>query len=606
MRRYNDDIILTVMNSKPIDLDSIHSPADIRSMSIDELTQLAAEMRTALMRKLSARGGHVGPNLGMVEAIIALHYVFDTPTDKIVFDVSHQTYPHKMLTGRMQAFTDPAHYGDVTGFTAPEESPEYDLFSIGHTSTSLALASGIAKARDIRGGHENVVAVIGDASLGGGEAFEGLNYGSTLGTNFIVVVNDNDMSIAENHGGIYADLRLLRNSNGTAEPNLFRSFGYGYRYVHYGNNLRSLIEAFRAVKDIDHPVVVHINTMKGLGLPVAEADKEKFHYNGPFDLKTGASLHEAPAGEQAEDYTDVFANHILDRMATNPLITVLTAGTPGAVGFPPERRREAGRRFIDVGIAEQMAVGMTAGLAKEGVRPVFAVVSTFLQRAYDQLSQDVAINGQPAVFEVFHTGVFGMNDETHLGFFDIAMISNIPGINFLAPTCRQEFLAMTDWAIKQTSQPVVVRVPGGAVVDDASCAIAEDYSKPSYSVTRQGKGIALIGAGNFYYRMAEAADILKEKGYEPTLINPRCLSALDTETLDSLRDYDIVITAEDGIVDGGFGQKVAAYLGEARTKVLALGLPKEFPNRYRADEMIKMCGLEPSQIADVAIAASAR
>ncbi len=593
------------MESKPIDLDSIHSPADIRSMSIEQLTQLAAEMRTALMRKLSAHGGHVGPNLGMVEAIIALHYVFDTPADKIVFDVSHQTYPHKMLTGRMQAFTDPAHYNDVTGYTAPLENPDYDLFSMGHTSSSLALASGLAKARDLRGGHENVVAVIGDASLGGGEAFEGLNYGATLGTNFIVVVNDNDMSIAENHGGIYADLRLLRNTNGTAEPNLFRSFGYSYRYVHYGNNLRSLIDAFKAVKDIDHPVVVHINTMKGLGLPVAEANKEKFHFSGPFDLKTGASLNEAPAGQQEEDYTDIFANHILDLMATNRDIAVLTAGTPGAVGFPPERRREAGRRFIDVGIAEQMAVGMTAGLAKAGIRPVFPVVSTFLQRAYDQLSQDVSINRQPAVFEIFHTGVFGMNDETHLGFFDIAMISNIPGINFLAPTCRQELIAMTDWAIRQTDQPVVVRVPGGDVVDDPSCPVADDYSKPVYSITRQGKDIALIGAGNFYYRMLEAADILKEKGYEPTVINPRCLSALDTDTLDKLRDYQIVITAEDGIVDGGFGQKVAAYLGEAPVKVLTLGLPKEFPNRYSAADLISKCGLEPAQIAQAAIAPTA-
>ncbi len=593
------------MTAPKVDLNTINSPADIRRMSIDELNVLAAEMRSALMHKLSAHGGHVGPNLGMIEATIALHYVFNTPVDKIVFDVSHQTYPHKMLTGRMQAFTDPAHYNDVTGFTNPEESPDYDLFSLGHTSTSLALASGLAKARDLVGGKENVVAVIGDASLGGGEAFEGLDYGATLGTNFIVVVNDNDMSIAENHGGIYADLRLLRNTNGTAEPNLFRAFGYGYRYVHYGNSIRHLIKAFQAVKDIHHPVVVHINTMKGLGLPVAEANKEKFHYTAPFDLKTGSSLRQSPAGKEEQDYTDIFANHILDRMKDNPAITVLTAGTPGAVGFPPSRRREAGARFIDVGIAEQMAVGMTSGLAKGGIRPVFAVVSTFLQRAYDQLSQDVAINGQPAVFEVFHTGVFGMNDETHLGFFDIAMISNIPGINFLAPTCRQEFLAMTDWAVRQTAQPVVVRVPGGPVVNNPACRLLADYSEPEYEVVEQGSKVALIGAGNFFYRMKEAAAILKEKGYTPTLINPRCLSALDTRTLDTLRDYDIVITAEDGIVDGGFGQKVAAYLGEAPAKVLTLGLPKKFMNRFRASDVIHQSGLEPQQIADAAEAAMA-
>ncbi|MDE6574471.1 MAG: 1-deoxy-D-xylulose-5-phosphate synthase, partial [Muribaculaceae bacterium] len=356
-----------------MDLDTIHSPKDIRSMNIEQLTALAGEMRAALMRRLSARGGHVGPNLGMMEAIIAMHYVFDTPKDKIVYDVSHQTYPHKMLTGRMKAFTDPAHYGDVTGYTNPAES-EYDLFSVGHTSTALALATGLAKARDLAGGDENVIAVVGDGSLGGGEALEGLNYGSTLGTNFIVVVNDNDMSIAENHGGLYADLRLLRNSNGTAEPNIFRAMGYAYRYVHYGNDLRSLIEMFRSVRNIAYPVVVHINTMKGMGLRVAESDKESFHYAGPFDLHTGAPLNTAPAGTAPQAYTDIFALHMLERMKKDPRTVVLNAGTPGAVGFYPERRREAGRRFVDVGIAEQMCTGMASGLAKGGMRPVMAVV----------------------------------------------------------------------------------------------------------------------------------------------------------------------------------------------------------------------------------------
>lgn len=580
-----------------VDLNSIHSPADIKRMSIDELTALAAEMRSALMHKLSAHGGHVGPNLGMVEATIALHYVFDAPKDRIVFDVSHQSYPHKMLTGRMQAYTDPAHYNDVTGFTDPKESPDYDLFSIGHTSTSLALASGIAKARDLQGGHENVVAVIGDGSLGGGEALEGLNYGATLGSNFIVVVNDNDMSIAENHGSLYADLRLLRNTNGEGTPNVFRAFGYSYRYVHYGNDLRRLIEMFESVKDIDHPVVVHINTMKGCGLPVAEANKEKFHFAGPFDLKSGASLTEYPAGEEPATYNDIFAKHMLDRMATDNKLVVMTAGTPGAIGFYPARRREAGRRFIDVGIAEQMAVGMSAGLAKEGMRPVFGVVSTFLQRAYDQLSQDVAINQMPSVFVIVYTGLYSMTDETHLGFFDIAMASNIPGIVFLTPTCRSEYLAMMDWAVNQTSVPVAVRTPGGPVVDDPAREILADYATPCYEIVRRGGRAALIGVGNFFYLMEKAADLLKSDGIDVTLINPRCVSALDTAALDTLRDYDIVITAEDGIVDGGFGQKVAAYLGESPVKVKCLGLPKEFLNEYDPATVAHECGLEPGLIA---------
>ncbi|MDE6484979.1 MAG: 1-deoxy-D-xylulose-5-phosphate synthase [Duncaniella sp.] len=586
-----------------MDLNEIKSPADIRKMSIPELKQLAAEMRAALLEKLSVHGGHVGPNLGMVEAVIALHYVFDTPDDKIVFDVSHQTYPHKMITGRMKAFTDPAHYDDVTGYTNPAES-EYDLYSLGHTSSAVALAAGLAKARDLQGGKENVVAVIGDGSLSGGVAFEGLDYGATLGTNFIVVVNDNQMSIAENHGGIYADLRLLRNSNGTAEPNLFRAMGYGYRYVHYGNDLASLIEMFRAVKDIDHPVVVHINTMKGMGLPVAETDKETYHYTGPFDLKTGAPLHEEAPQTQAETYDEVFARGMLRRMKENEKVVTITAGTPGVLGFDKERRREAGRQFIDVAIAEQSAVDLASGLAKGGMRPVAGFVSSFLQRAYDQFSQDIALNKQPATFVVFYGSMFGMNDETHLGFFDIALLSNIPGLLFLAPTCKEEFEAMLDWSVKQNTMPVVVRTPGAVAVSNPDIKLLDDYSQPEYEIVRQGKDIALIGAGLMYGFMAQAADILAKDGVNVTLINPRNLSTLDTATLDSLKDYRAVITAEDGIIDGGFGQKVASYLGEAPVKVINLGLPKEFLNRYNYTELQERCGLTPAQIARTALAAS--
>lgn len=582
-----------------IDLSEIKTPDDIRNMSIAELTQLAAEMRSALMNKLSVHGGHVGPNLGMVEAVIALHYVFDTPKDKIVFDVSHQTYPHKMITGRMRAFTDPAHYDDVTGYTNPDES-KYDLFSLGHTSSAVALAAGIAKARDLQGGTENVVAVIGDGSLSGGVAFEGLDYGATLGSNFIVIVNDNQMSIAENHGGIYADLRLLRNTNGTAEPNLFRSMGYAYRYVNYGNDLNSLIKMFRAVKDIDHPVVVHINTMKGMGLPVAEADKEQFHFCAPFDLKTGAPLHEQPAQSAPEDYSDLFAKFMLRRMQENSKVVAITAGTPGVLGFDKARRREAGRQFIDVGIAEQAAVDVASGLAKGGARPVAGFVSSFLQRAYDQFSQDIAINRQAATFVVFYGTMFGMNDETHLGFFDIALLSNIPSLLFLAPTCKEEFEAMLDWSIRQDKQPVVVRIPGTVAVSNPAVALLDDYSVPAYDIVRKGSEVALIGAGLMFGIMQQAADILAKEGIDVTLINPRNLSTLDTATLDSLKDYKMVITAEDGIIDGGYGQKVASYLGESPVKVLNLGLPKKFLNRYDYKQLQQECGLTPESIANTA------
>lgn len=590
------------MENNSIDLTEIKSPADIRKMSLPELTQLAAQLRATLVKKLSAHGGHVGPNLGMIEAVIALHYVFDTPDDKIVFDVSHQTYPHKMITGRIEAFTDPEHYDDVTGYTTPAES-SYDLFSLGHTSSAVALAAGIAKARDLQGGKENVVAVIGDGSLSGGIAFEGLDYGATLGSNFIVIVNDNQMSIAENHGGIYADLRLLRNTNGTAEPNLFRAMGYGYRYVNYGNDLKSLIEMFRSVKDIDHPVVVHINTMKGMGLPVAESNKEDFHFAGPFDPETGAPLHEENPADTPEDYSDLFAGKMLAMMKENENVVTITAGTPGVLGFDKARRKEAGRQFIDVGIAEQAAVDVASGLAKRGARPVVGLVSTFLQRAYDQFAQDIALNRQAATFVVFYGSMFGMNDETHLGFFDIALLSNIPNLLYLAPTCKEEFEAMLDWSVKQTEQAVVIRTPGSIATSNASIALLDDYSKHEYDIVRKGEKVALIGAGSMFTYMALAADMLAEQGIEATLINPRNLSVLDTATLDTLKGYDVVVTAEDGIIDGGYGQKVASYLGEAPVKVVNLGLPKQFFNRYDYSWLQKACGLTPQQIAQTVVSA---
>lgn len=576
-----------------IDLNTIKTPADIRTMNIDQLKALAAQIRKALIAKVSAHGGHVGPNLGMVEAVIALHYVFDTPTDEIVFDVSHQTYPHKMLTGRAAAFTDVAHYDDVTGYTNPRES-EYDLFSLGHTSSAVSLATGLAKARDMQGGRQNVVAVIGDGSLSGGIAFEGLDYGATLGTNFIVVVNDNQMSIAENHGGIYADLSMLRTTRGEGEPNLFRAMGYAYRYVHAGNDLGKLIEMFRSVKDIDHPVVVHINTFKGLGLKVAEQNKEQFHWSVPFDPETGEELVE----DTEENYTDIFANEMLAQMKSNPKVAVLTAGTPGAIGFSADRRAIAGKQFIDVGIAEQQAVDMASGMAKGGVRPVFGVVSTFLQRAYDQFSQDAALNRQPAVFNVVNGSMFGMNDETHLGFFDLGLLSNIPGLPVLTPTSKEEYLSMLRWAVEQTGTPVVVRQPGGSVFHNPEATLLSDYSKPSYEIVRQGSRFALIGVGTFLPVMLEAADRLAREGVGVTVINPRNVSTLDHQTLDALRDYDMVITAEDGIVDGGYGQKVASYLGESSVKVVNLGLPKEFMNRYNAGEVQRACGLTAEQIAE--------
>lgn len=576
-----------------IDLKSIHTPDDIKSLGLEGLTDLSAELRANLLKKLSAHGGHVGPNLGVVEATVALHYVFDAPKDRIVFDVSHQSYVHKMLTGRIEAFIDPAHYDDVTGYTCPRES-DYDLFEIGHTSTSIALAAGLAKSRDLEGGHENVVAFIGDASLGGGEALEALDFAPTLGSNFIIILNDNQMSIAENHGALYDHLAELRKTNGTAANNIFRSLGYQYIYVEEGNDLRALIHAFKSVRDTDHAVVVHINTMKGAGLPVAEADKEEFHYTAPFNLKTGAPL----VPDDSEDYGEIFARHLLFRMRDDKNVVTVTAGTPGAINFTPERREEAGRQFVDVGICEQAATALCAGLAKGGCRPVFGVMATFIQRAYDQLSHDIAINNLPAVIVDFAGGVWGIPDMTHLGFFDIPLISNIPGFVFLAPVSAEEYLSMLDWAIDQTEHPVLLRTPGGPVVHSDRPVDVDFFS---YDVVSQGEEIAIIGAGSFFGIASEAASLLRAKGLNPTLINPRILSQLDESCLDTLRGYRKVITLEDGILDGGFGQKVAAYLGDSPVKVVTLGLKKEFLDRYDAAEVLKANNLTPEQVASIAM-----
>ena len=576
-----------------IDLSSIHSPADIKGMNISQLKLLSEELRAALLQKLAAHGGHVGPNLGVVEATVALHYVFDAPKDEIVFDVSHQSYVHKMLTGRIGAFIDPSRYDEVTGFTSPSES-EYDLFEIGHTSTSISLATGLAKARDLKGGKQNVIAFIGDASLGGGMALEGLNYAPTLGSNFILIVNDNQMSIAENHGELYTHLAELRNTNGEAANNIFKALGYEYIYVKEGNDIDHLIRAFESVKDSDHAVVVHINTMKGQGLPVAESHKEEFHFTGPFDLKTGAPANSS----NSEDYGDIFATRMLDIIRENKNVTVLSAGTPSAFGFSEDRRKSAGKQFIDVGIAEQDCVTMTAGLAKGGVRPVMGVVSTFLQRAYDQLSHDVAINNLPAVFVDFYPGIYGMNDVTHLGIFDVAMVSNIPNIIMLSATNAEEYVGMINMAVNQTEHPLVIRTPGGRV-SHSDRPVNTDFFR--YAIVEQGKDVAIIAEGALLANALKAAEILKGRGLSPTVINPRILSSVDTECLDSLKGYRRVITIDDGIIDGGFGQKVAAYLSPKGVPVTCLGLKNEFHDRYNVKELMKANNLTPEQIAEIAL-----
>lgn len=575
-------------------LEHISGPADVKKLSLAEMTALCGEIRTALIEKLSRHGGHCGPNFGFVEATVALHYVFDSPKDKMVFDVSHQTYPHKMLTGRAEAFLDPAHYDDVSGYSNPHES-EHDHFTIGHTSTSVSLACGLAKARDLRGESGNVIAVIGDGSLSGGEALEALDYAAELDGNLIIIVNDNDRSIAENHGGIYGNLCLLRETGGKAECNLFRAMGLDYRFVADGNDLSAMIEALRAVKDAKKPVVLHIVTEKGKGFAPAEQHKEEWHWCMPFDRETGKPL----MSTEGESWESITTDFMLERMKRDPAVCMITSGTPTVLGFTEDKRRLAGRQFIDVGIAEENAVALASGIAAAGGKPVYGVYSTFIQRTYDQLSQDLCINNSPATIIVAWGSVYGMNDVTHLGLYDIPMMSNIPNLVYLAPTSREEYLAMLDWSIDQTDHPVAIRMPGGPLISTGE-AVKPDFSRLNeYQVAHRGAKVALLGLGSFFSLAQQAAALLKtQTGIDATVINPRFITGLDEKLLRELTaDHDVVVTLEDGQLDGGFGEKIARFYGAAAVKVLNFGLKKEFLDRYDLEQVLRDNHLTPEQIA---------
>ncbi|MDD7727614.1 MAG: 1-deoxy-D-xylulose-5-phosphate synthase [Bacteroidales bacterium] len=575
-------------------LEHIQSPADVKKLSLAEMNTLAEDIRTLLIEKLSRHGGHCGPNLGMVEATIALHYVFDSPRDKIVFDVSHQSYPHKMLTGRVTAFLSESHYDDVSGYSEPSES-EHDFFVIGHTSTSVSLAGGLAKGRDLRGETGNVIAVIGDGSLSGGEALEGLDWAAELNSNFIIVVNDNQMSIAENHGGLYENLAELRRSHGSCENNLFRAMGLDYVYVDKGNALSSLIEVFRKVKDTNHPVVVHINTLKGKGYAPAEEDKETWHWTMPFEISTGA-LKQKNIGE---DYNSLTAAHLLQRMKDDQTVCAITAGTPGIWGWTPARRQEAGKQFVDVGIAEEHAVALASGMAKAGGKPVFGVCSSFLQRAYDQVSQDLCINDNPATLLVLWGSLTSMTDVTHLCHFDIPLLSGIPNLVFLAPTNREEYLAMLDWSLAYDRHPVAIRVPVGEP-RSATRPVPTDFSELNKSeLVSRGKDVAILGLGNFFALGEQVSSALKDRGIEATLINPRFISGLDESLLDSLvSDHRLVVTLEDGALEGGYGEKVARHFGPTSVKTLCFGARKEFVDRYAPADFFAANHLTVPQIVE--------
>ena len=576
-------------------LEKINSPKDIKNLTTPQLEVLAKEMRDALFKKLSIHGGHCGPNFGMVEATIALHRVFDSPKDKFVFDVSHQTYPHKMLTGRNYGFLDESRYDDITGYSCPQES-EHDFFTIGHTSTSVSLACGLAKGRDLNGGKENIVAIIGDGSLSGGEALEGLDFASELNSNLIIVVNDNDMSIAENHGGLYKNLKLLRDTEGKADCNFFKSMGLDYVFVKDGNDIDALTFAFESVKDSKKPVVVHIVTEKGKGFALAEKDKENWHWCMPFDEKTCKPKFTF----DGEDYGTLTCDYLLDKMKKDKSVVAITSATPTVFGFTKDKREEAGAQFVDVGIAEETAVALMSGISKNGGKPVYGVYSTFIQRTFDQLSQDVCINNNPCTVIVFAASVFGMNDVTHLGLYDIPMMSNIPNLVYLAPTTKEEYLAMLDWSTEQREHPVAIRIPCCDFISTGE-KVTKDFSVLNkYEIKEQGTDVAFIGLGTFYPLAQSAAKLYEQKtGKKATVINPYYITGVDTDLLESLKaDHKTVVTIEDGILDGGFGEKIARFYGNSDMRVLNFGLKKEFLDRYDVQTVLKDNKLTAEQIVD--------
>ena len=577
-------------------IEKLKSPADLKKLDIQALQTVADETRQAVLNRVSKHGGHVGPNLGFVEATVALHYVFDAPKDKLVFDVSHQSYPHKILTGRAAGFLgDVDDMNAISGYSSPTESPVYDNFEVGHTSTSISLATGLQKARDIKGSDENIIAVIGDGSLSGGEAFEGLDEASELGTGIIIVVNDNEMSIAENHGGIYKNLHALRQSNGQCEHNWFKAWGFEYHYLEEGNDIARLIQVFKKVKGTQRPTVVHIHTEKGHGFAPAVEDKETWHWSMPFNITDGSLLNQ-PTGES---YDRLFSDWMLREMKRDKTLIAVTAGTPTAAGFTPAKRREAGAQHIDMGIAEEQAVAMISGMAKGGLHPVWTVYSTFIQRTYDQIAQDLCINSNPAVINVVGGGTASMNDITHICLFDIPMLCSIPNLIYLAPTTCEEYFAMLRWAIDQDRKPIAIRVPSNGVNHTADPVDTEYSYTPQYKVTRQGSLVAIIAAGSFYQKGENVAEILAAKGIKTTLINPRYLNAVDAEMLDSLKaEHSLVVTLEDGCKDGGFGERIASYYGTSDMKVLVSGVKKDLYDRYNLRQLLADNRLLDEQIVD--------
>jgi 1-deoxy-D-xylulose-5-phosphate synthase len=593
-------------------LDAINSPDDLRALLTKQLVEVCTDIRTLELDVLGQVGGHVGSNLGDIEATVALHYVFDTPRDKIIWDVSHQAYAHKILTNRREEFRSFRQKlkvdGGISGFTNPDES-EYDVFNVGHTSTSIALASGLALHGQLGDVPGRIVAFIGDSAMSGGEAFEGLNFAGTLKRQFLVVLNDNEMSIDHGIGALHNHLEALRKSNGTHGTNMFEAFGFEYRYIPEGNDVLALVEAFRDVRDLDHPVLLHIHTKKGLGYSPAEQEPEKWHWSGAFNKSTqgdvvpsgssGAALTDEPPRAENVSYRDVLLDFLRERMTSNPEAITIVPGTPLAGGV---LRKTHPKQYIDVAIAEEFAASFAGSYAVGGGEPWLVYMCTFLQRAYDQVAQDIAMQGVAcggaAVKIIVMPAGIVTSDYSHVGMFDIPLISNIPNICYIQASNIIEYEKMLEWMTCQNF-PVAIRVSNFPFIEDVV-----DYEVPEIvlgksEVVRNGAEVAIIGLGNFQYRARQTADLLVKHGISATLINPRFITHLDTELLDDLkREHSLVVTLEDGILDGGFGAKIAQYYSTSDVRVLNYGAIKEFIDYIPYDELMRRYRLEPELIIE--------
>ena len=623
-------------------LSSIHTPADVHALSAQQLRDLCFEIRTTLLDYGRKHGGHIGSNLGVVELTVALHRVFNSPRDRFIFDVSHQSYVHKMLTGRAEAYLDESRFGEVTGFTNPLES-EHDSFVLGHTGTSISLACGLAKTRDMQRGAAgestigNVIAIIGDGSLSSAIAFEGLNNAAEQGGNLIIIVNDNEMSIAEDFGGMYGQLAKLRTSNGMAELNLFKAFGLDYRYVEQGNDVDALVEVLNEVKDIDHPIVVHIHTTKGLGFnDETEADNGSDGCNQtnpqPHAGQCEANHWQDPEASlgkplDARKYYGEMAMASLERRFSNePGLVVISPATPGSNGITRDFRERAGAHYVDTGITEEHAAAFAAGIAKAGGRPVLATSATFFQRTFDQLQQELALNHVPATLLIFGAGISGA-DNTHSGTFDMTMFANVPDVTCLAPASGEQMLDMLAWATGPSDHGVVaIRMPGEQILSleraadmafdplqraeehDPAVNIAGECPFSRYQIVQPGKDVAILGLGNTMPLAAEVTSALAEDdethaAITATLVDALQYSTMDAELLTMLADgHRLVVTLEDGQLEGGWGEKVTAFYANSNNakashvRVLNFGASKEFTDRVPLDELNERYGLTAATI----------